>query len=202
MKSLITPPEFPTEEDSLFDSEGEFWGSASLHYHLDGWSAYAVGYKEAADIIVQSIIKSRRMFDPLVYPIMQLYRHYLELQIKGLILSSQNLLNKKRKNSQIHDLEKLWQHCDKLLREISPGDSEDSLDSITRLIKEFTSIDPFSTAFRYPEDRKGTKSLETIEHIDILNVAKVMNNISMLLEAAEAQIDYHQSNMPSESDYY
>jgi len=198
MKYIIDTPEFPSEEDSLFNSEGEFWSSASLYYHFDGWGAYAVGYKEAADTIIQSIIDDRRIFDPLVYPIMHLYRHYLELQIKGLILSSQKLMFKKRQLPQIHDLNKLWQLCDELLREVSPGDSEDSLDSITRLIKEFTDIDPFSTAFRYPTDRKGEKSLDTLEHIDVLNVSKVINKIATLLEAAEAQIDHLQSFMPDE----
>ena len=198
MKFISEPPEFPSEEDSLFDSEGEFWSNVSLNYHFDGWSAYAVGYKEAADVIIQSITDSQRTFGPLVYPLMQLYRHYLELEFKGLILASQKLLYKTRSFPKSHNLITLWNQCNELLREVSPGDSEDSLDAITKLMGEFSEIDPFSTAFRYPVDRDGNKSLPILEYIDIPNVAKVMNKISMLLEGAEAQIDHFQSCMPTD----
>ncbi|MFT7087557.1 MAG: hypothetical protein ACJAZX_000994 [Rickettsiales bacterium] len=49
-------------------------------------SVYASGYKEAANLIAEQIM-GKRVYKKyaMIYPIMYLYRHYLELQLKNLI---------------------------------------------------------------------------------------------------------------------
>jgi hypothetical protein len=50
------------------------------------WSVYAAGYKEAANLIAEQTM-GKRVYKKyaMIYPIMYLYRHYLELQLKNLI---------------------------------------------------------------------------------------------------------------------
>ncbi|HMK50182.1 MAG TPA: hypothetical protein VK435_09020, partial [Thermodesulfovibrionales bacterium] len=85
--SFETPPP-PSADDKLFQSADDWWHNACLNYMHDSWPAYIIGYKKAADILVRHIKQKRRSQDTLVYPIIFLYRQYLELAIKNLILKS------------------------------------------------------------------------------------------------------------------
>ena len=49
------------------------------------WDSYATGYKEAADAIMERIIADPAWIDTYLYPVMFLYRHYLELRMKEII---------------------------------------------------------------------------------------------------------------------
>ena len=53
-----------------------------------------------------------------------------------------------------------------------PGDSEEAIRHIKRLIDEFCTVDPLATAFRYPEDREGNPSLPGISTINLRNIKK------------------------------
>ncbi|HHS8916416.1 TPA: hypothetical protein ACTVMT_005267, partial [Escherichia coli] len=48
-------------------------------------TAYTEGYRRAADILINHIDESGRDQDFLVYPVLFLYRHHLELLIKQII---------------------------------------------------------------------------------------------------------------------
>lgn len=87
----------------------------------------------------------------------------------------------------------LWKICEKLLNDISPCDSVKEIEQINRLISEFYSVDPKSTAFRYPEDKEGKPSLPGITHINIMNVRDVISKISVILNGADAQLSEYLS---------
>ena len=55
------------------------------------WEHYINGFRTAADNLAASTENDRRAGN-LVYPTMFLYRHYLELRIKQLILGFQELM--------------------------------------------------------------------------------------------------------------
>ncbi|HKS73011.1 MAG TPA: hypothetical protein VJQ82_07420 [Terriglobales bacterium] len=141
-----------------------------MHFGTDGWLTYALGYKEGGDRLVAQIVDEQRHQDLLVYPIVFLYRQYLELAIKGLIRQSQRLLDEPVQIPQNHQIDQLWDQCSKLLQQVSPGDSVEEQKHIGRLIREFRTVDPWATAFRYPVDKKGTPSLLGLRHINLRNV--------------------------------
>ncbi len=184
---ILKMPEVPSEQDKLFGSAEDWWNNACLNFVPNGWSLYAIGYKDAADVLVAHVERDGRWQDTLVYPIVFLYRQYLELAIKDLIRQGRKLLDINEPFPKTHRIDELWRIASKLLEEISPGDSVDEQKQIGRLIKEFCQADPTSTAFRYPEDREGKPSLPGVRHISLTNVRDVIAKIAVILNGADAQ---------------
>ena len=183
----IPPP--PSKEDRLFTSNSEDWSNnACLNYCEDAWSLYAIGYKEAADLLVANIENGGRMQDTLVYPILFLYRQYLELAIKELIRDARILRDIDEPFPKTHRIDELWKICQTLLQQVSSDEPIDYLTEIRRLIGEFSTVDPTSMAFRYPEDKDGNPSLPGMRNIDLRNVREVVGKISMILDGASTQI--------------
>jgi len=182
-------PEPPSSEDKLFTSADD-WTNACLNFFHDGWTLYAIGYKDAADILVEHIEKRQHGHpqDFLVYPIIFLYRQYLELSMKDLINQARKFFDDLTPFRQHHRINELWKLCDKLLDQISPGDSAEYRKEIGRLMEEFAQVDPLSFSFRYPEDKDGNPTLPGLDYINIRSVREVVRKISVILEGAGAMI--------------
>jgi hypothetical protein len=196
-------PPLPSAKDKLFDSGDDWWHNACLNYLHDQWLPYVIGYKKAADILVRHIKQTRRYQDTLVYPIIFLYRQYLELAIKNLIYKGRILQNIESPDPTGHNIYELWRVCEKLLSDISPGDSVEELKQIGRLISEFCFVDPKATAFRYPKDKDGKASLPNMKHINVRNIYDVMEKVSVILEGADMQLtEYLSIKAEMESEYY
>jgi len=187
----FVPPEVPSAGDVIFRSAAGGWDDACLHYGPDVWLPYTLGYKEAADRLVAQIETEHRHHDLLVYPIVYLYRHYLELAIKGLIQQAQKLLGDTVEVPARHTLVELWTMCSALLERVSPGDSIEEQRQIGRLLREFSSVDPMSTGFRYPVDTRGNPSLAGLQQVNIPNVRDVVGKIALILDGAQAQMGYY-----------
>ncbi|MEO8767579.1 MAG: hypothetical protein ABI363_04460 [Nitrosospira sp.] len=195
------PLKLPSTADKLFtDESSDWWNTALINHDLygDRWSVYATGYKDAADILVEHVKTGNRHQDFLVYPIMFMYRQYLELMVKNIIRLAWKLLDEEEDDDLgSHDISMYWKKCMEILERVSPGDSTESLNHIGRLIKEFCEHDPSSFAFRYPvskphkSTKKRTKTLTGLERINLRNVQEVIDKVSGLLGGAEAQIDYY-----------
>lgn len=186
-------PPLPSTEDKLFNTAKDKWNNACLNFLNDDWSFYAIGYKDAADILVGYIEEKQRYHYTLLYPIMFLYRQYLELMLKGLIRKGRRLKDISQPFPQIHKIDDLWRDCSEILHEISPNDFVEEIRQISRLISEFCKVDSTSTAFRYPEDKKGNPSLPGLPHIDLLNVRDVIEKIAVIFGGADALISEYLS---------
>ena len=195
-------PPLPSAKDKLFDSGDDWWHNACLNYMHDQWLPYVIGYKKAADILVSHIKRTKRYQDTLIYPIIFLYRQYLEIAIKSLIYKGRILQNIEERDPTGHNIYELWRVCEKLLSDISPGDSVEELKQIGRLISEFCLVDPKSTAFRYPKDKNGKPSLPNMTHIDVKNIYDIIEKMSVILEGADMQItEYLSIKAEMESEY-
>lgn len=178
-------PELPASKDNIFSTSEDWWDSACLSLGHDRWSLYAIGYKEAADVLVEHTEVNKQKQDFLVYPILFLYRQYLELAIKDLITQANGLLNQSDKFPPHHKISELWQICDSLLERLSPGNATAHRQEVSRLLLEFSEVDPLSMAFRYPEDKFGNVSLSGLTHININNVKDVIAKIAIILDGAD-----------------
>ncbi len=172
----------------------------------DGWSAMASANKEAADHLVDWLVNGpqpRPMSGShLTYPIMSLYRHYLELSLKGLlidlqewdglakILSGENDAQPKRKFD--HQLLAPWRMIQTLLCKIDAGELaiegvrkeiNEKYDAIGNRIKEFNDIDERATSFRYPVERtNGEPTLGIpLSNDELLQVKSVVNALEFYL---------------------
>jgi hypothetical protein len=188
-KDLVESQALPSPEDRLVASQEDWWNNACINWCQDGWGLYTAGYKTAADLLVQRIEQQTANPDSLVYPVLFLYRQYLELQIKDLIRQGFQLQGVSGDFPKHHRIGSLWEICHKLLSDLFPGDSVTELKEITRLISEFSAVDPTSMAFRYPQDKDGNPMLTGFDQINLRNVRDVIGKIALILSGAGALLD-------------
>lgn len=74
-------------------------------------------------MLATQVVERRIGQDTLVYPILFLYRQYIELALKEIIRSGMVYLERDRAAPKHHDLGQLWAMTENLLDEICPGDS-------------------------------------------------------------------------------
>ncbi|HKS36938.1 MAG TPA: hypothetical protein VJW76_07105, partial [Verrucomicrobiae bacterium] len=110
---------WPMPRDQLFKEDSDWWHNARLSFGGKGWDSYAAGYKEAADSLARRFIKKWQGNDMLTYPMVFLYRHYLELRLKQVIILGQQLLDEpiaiQQEVLENHRLKDLWRHCRNIL---------------------------------------------------------------------------------------
>jgi hypothetical protein len=171
----------------IFAPAADWWHNACLNYLPDQLCAYADGYKEAADAVVEHALEHQYHLDTFVYPILFLYRHHLELRLKELIQNGGFLLGRRTKVPRDHRLDNLWAPCRRILEKAWP-ESRAELKSIDRCIREFSRVDPSSEAFRYSRTKCGKKTLEGITHVNLRYVRDVMAEVTGLLNGASIGI--------------
>jgi hypothetical protein len=187
---------------SLFKSDIDWWHNACLNFCPDKFGLYASGYKKAGDLLVAYVIKERINQDILVYPIVFLYRHYIELRLKELIRKGNLLLDSPGRFPQHHLIDKLWSECRKILKKIWPEENADDLNEIEKYINDFSECDPTSTAFRYPKDKKDKESLSGLTHINLRGFSDVILKISSLLDGADLGISCELDNKNEFNENY
>jgi hypothetical protein len=149
---------------------------------------YALAYKKAADILVQYNQRLPDIFlDDLVLPIVFLYRHYVELILKDLLIEGNKKYGKISNSKYIekildtHDIGYLWQELKALLFE--PADRSEYVEALGACLFEFSNVDDRSMAFRYPVDKKNNPflinnpHLQSLEYIDVHHLAEKMKSI-------------------------
>lgn len=182
---------WPRKGDKLFKVDDDWWHNACLNYLPDNWNSYAEGYKRAGDLLVEHIKAERMEQDMLVYPIVFLYRQYIELRLKKLIRDGNQLLDIPEEFPKHHEIDKLWRQCRRILEKVWPDGSAEELDVVEKCIYEFSQCDPTSMAFRYPTDKDGTLLLTDLKHINLRNLSEVMARIASLLDGSGVGISVY-----------
>jgi hypothetical protein len=192
---------WPRKGDKLFrapdDAGYDWWFNACLNFMPTSVQRYghARGYRLAADILVQHIGEAKRDQDVLVYPIVFLYRHYVELMLKSLIRDVRVLLRRpakaRRHNVPLHHrLTSLWQECAPLLAEAFPDEPQQDFDAVSDYVRQFSEVDPISTSFRYPEDKSGAPSVPGLKHINLASLRGMVDRLDSFLDGASSAIDH------------
>ena len=132
--------------------------------------------------------KSLSPWEIFAAPMLFLYRHYIELHLKSLLLDAGELLDAPQTVEPKHYLLSLWKKVRKLLIEISKQKPDAWFARADEIIGEFDALDPTSFAFRYPVDVQGRPSLSRKLMIDARNVRKMVAELHILLDGASAQI--------------
>lgn len=83
----------PRKEDILFCSDNEMWHANACLGNLATPHAYSQGYRKSARILSEYVYEKGRHQDFLIYPIVFLYRHHIELILKQLIIQGSDLAN-------------------------------------------------------------------------------------------------------------
>lgn len=182
-----------TADDQLFIGADDWWMNACVNWYHDPTEAYISGYKEAGDTLVNSVADRSGSADTLFFPIVFLYRHYIELRLKSLLHDGHRLLDQANDQKPEHRLSKLWPKVRAILVELWPDGSEEDLATTDSLIAQFERIDPRSTTFRYPRGLDGEKSLDIeSRRINLRNLKEVVGAMSIILEGSAAAISEYQ----------
>lgn len=185
----------PSLDDKLFIGAEDWRMNACLSLYSDPTESYIAGYKEAADLLVESVATGEGTADFLIYPIVFLYRHYLELRLKSLLHDGNRLLNRDYKQKSVHPFSKLWPEVKKILVELWPNEEDDQLKAMDSLIEQFQTVDPNSTSFRYAKDLKGENSLKIGSGVlNLRNLAEVVGAMSTILDGSATAISVYQEN--------
>jgi hypothetical protein len=197
----FTEPPWPKQGDKLFKP-----GSGRKVAYLGGFGAdfsrYAIGYKEAADALIDLVFEQDRGAGSQFYPIAFLYRQYLELRLKELLVTGGHVVYYESKLIHVHDLRKLWADVKKILEAVWPGTHAEEMDALEKCIEELCLLDAKSMSFRYPVDKDGKPTLLGLDCVDLENLKTVMDRISSLLDASSDALGDMFDNMPREDDYY
>jgi hypothetical protein len=138
-------------------------------------------YKNAADQLVSYVSKNRDIAYEYAYPIIFLYRHYLELKLKSIKPTFKNN----------HPFEPLLDHL--LEWSDHPRIPQWVRNALKDRVNEFKIIDNSSMRFRYPlgnDDEVGEEYLVDLSRMKgaIADIEIIIEIISMEIKAMEAQV--------------
>jgi len=167
------------------------------------WSNFTIEYEEAVNVLIDNMIKTeRRNF--MVFPTIFLYRHYIELILKEIILNNWEYLEIAKPFPSGHDIYKLWSICRDCLKEadkqVDPSFARSreyveqiirAYDSLEADLNKFAEIDPDSERFRYPVDSQGNpKEVDEKLLIELLReLPELVKRISYNLDGISTGID-------------
>ena len=176
--------------ESIFGQDDPWnQSTASGRFQKPGWDSYAIAYKTAGDRLVDGLQRGPKSELYQVFPIVFLYRHYLELKLKEIL---RVLLdwdgNRDDEIPRIHDLTTLWATVRQLLEKFDNDVIEHCENAgleeaaaiyhaIEQRVIEFDDIDPGSFNFRYPEAQ-----VKLLERHEIVHIKEVVNAVDMNLD--------------------
>jgi hypothetical protein len=193
--SLDVNKTWPQKNARLFVGDGapeQFsrigWGDASHQFSL-----YIQGYKTGGDVLLQHAIasKSPEQLDILIFPILFMYRQFIELELKWIFLVfSDSDRSEKRTfiNDSSHDLIKLWKKAKNILLENATPIERNDVSIVEDYIKQFHEIDKSSFSFRYPITKDLDQILNTQHRINLSNLLQRMNELYQFFRGANGKL--------------
>ncbi len=128
--------------------------------------------KKASDILVEYLQQQRD--DSLVPPVIFGYRQCLELRIKALTATINNLETGEPDFKKGHYLNDLWRDIRSQLHKQVEQEEKEALQVVEQVIMEFHSVDKIGDGFRYPD------KIEQF-YIDLSNMREVLDRVSVFL---------------------
>jgi hypothetical protein len=176
---------YPKKDDTLFEGDIDIYLNADISHWNKDLSGYAKGYKAAADFIVSGAIEGHRSYDfhvsYIVFPVVFLYRQYIELRLKEIILLGTRINCDEHGFPKHHRIDELWKHARPYIEKYC---THEQLSALGVCINEFCSFDSDGLAFRYPVDKEGKPHLPEWTVVNIRHLGETMQRIGNLLDDA------------------
>lgn len=184
--------------ESVFAADADWQNNARIDMVPDSLELYTIGYKKAGDILAEYVMQLREEQDILIYPMVFVYRQYIELRLKEIIKEGRILLGEHSSFPEHHKILDLWNVAKNIALRVFENTNKSDLAYAEHVITEFAKIDPDGFSFRYPtakKNRGGGKTLQGITHINIRRLAEHVNELEKDLEAISEYITIHRQLM-------
>jgi hypothetical protein len=204
----------PQKSDRLFRGDLRDWmNNACLNVTGNGDTyAYKAGYRRGAEILIDYVCQHGRDQDFLVYPIIFLYRHHVELMLKRIIRQVPYLIDghfteKQREHLEKHRLDLLWEDLRGMLPALCKAAGWDEADvqvaGIDNYVRQLSQLDADSFSFRYSHSKKGKQSLpKNLKNINLRHFGDLMKRLADYLYGLdEAVSSLVQSKAEMESEW-
>jgi hypothetical protein len=190
----------PRKGDSLFrDDLPDRQNNACLSVNWsDNEFLYTEGYRRAAQLLVEHTVEHQGNKHFLVYPVVFLYRHHIELALKKLILHAPYIIGHQLTDTEMqhlgkHRLDLLWQDLKPMLAAVCKAAGWGTLSSadeegINSYISQLTALDPESYSFRYTHSKSGAPSLPSEKRINIRHFAEMMERLADYLDRLDTAV--------------
>lgn len=202
---FLDPPVLRLESsDVLVGEDGPWQANACVQWSVDQ-GMQAEGYRIAAQRLAERAPHWHEQ-DFLLYPIVFLYRHYVELELKGLIAMGQRLAGDSVAVPEVHDLRRLWSIAKPhISREMDPRDRglRKQIVQVERVIGELAALDPRSTAFRYATDVHEGRPLPNGAHrLNLQQFAATMAKLGQGLDDLGIGMGLSLEQLQEMAEYY
>lgn len=190
-----SPP--PVASDKLFEGDSTDWdlNACISHWGETGY-AYKAGFRKAAFDIVVKVCAEPVDQDLVIYPIVYLYRHHIELVLKDTIrlaleFLGQSLTDGQQRKLGRHDLSALWNILWPMLAPVCKMAGVDPLPEkdikgIDAYFRQINAHDHDGQSFRYARTREHKRTLgPELRLINIRSFAINMEKLADYLEGIE-----------------
>lgn len=161
------------------------------------WCVYADGFFRAAEILVDNL-RSTYEVNAVVFPIIFLYRQYLELSFKEIIAYGRFLDESQHGTPQSHDLKGLWNEAKACINKHIENVDKNEVKKIEGVVLKMHALDPTSEASRYPIVKKRQYADKTAAfsqgptHINLHELAERMRIVSTFFNNATSILSVSQ----------
>lgn len=194
-----SPP--PRPEDVLFRS-AESGTNACISYWHNVNYPYKKGFRVAARRLAMQVCETHSDQDSLVYPILYLYRHHLELVLKDVFRTIARLLDHPISdddewNLGRHDLAPIWEMIAPMLEPVcrlggADGIPPEDIEGVRSYLSQLKEHDPDGQRFRYAtiKVRPPKKSGLPVKHERSIKEELRLVNIRVFATHMEQLADY------------
>jgi len=186
---FLTPEEWATTPKV---ERGPWPANARLHMNGDeNGRAYALGYQRGAQLLADYAVRESSDQDLVIYPILFLYRHAVELFLKRFIPVAADLVDeplKEHERSQLgsHRLDILWSIFKPRLHLMEKCEmTQDQVDGIESYIRQLSDVDEQSFSFRFAADKDGNPNLADLRHINIMRITVLLEPFVAIFEGID-----------------
>jgi hypothetical protein len=190
----------PQNGDTLFRCQGT---AVPIRPKRGVWPAWSRAYRAAADMLVDAESSGGESGSgaEIIYPILYLYRHFLELEIKSVVVltlfaaNAENVKEEAKEISRTHDLMHLLQlFATALMRGVDqheegqfglPSSLAASLEPFLVCVEEM----PKSDLLRYPVDQKFGHGIRPLDGLDLTNLKLTMSKLANFLTATRKALE-------------
>ena len=146
-------------------------------------TAYVAGYREAAEALFEHIDRSPAVPDFILFPFAFLWRHFVELSLKEIIVLGCALDGKQAPKKFHHELRGLWRDARLVIERTEPKRGDPALAIVEARVLALADIDPTSQGFRYATDTKGARSLPAApSHVNLRLFHEAMIEVASFFE--------------------